>query len=220
MPTLKQRIESVGTLIKVLVALLALMPGIAVLTGLIDIPPTLVQLVKGLSFFVSIVVLIAILLVSQRIRKLPGTTVAILAGLAVLLGSGAAVGYWMFASRHIVVIQSSGQEGDEETARYVVPLRPSAEMQRLVAPYNGDYAEALETSIQRPRLRQLMEEQAGGSAALMIVWLVLAQTLLVGGIAAGAWRLVMDDEDETVAAAKPAAPAAAPPAAPAPGVGS
>jgi flagellar basal body-associated protein FliL len=196
MPTVTERLKSVETLVKALAALLALMPGIAVLTGLIDIPPTLVQLVKALSFFVSIVVLIGILLISQRIRRMTGTAVAILALGAVVVGAAGAVGYWSFAGRHIVVVESADGEGEAQTERYLVPMRPSAEIQRLVAPYSGDYAEALLTSNQRARLRQLMDQDSGGTAALMIVLLVLAQTLLVAGVAAGAWKLAMSDEDD------------------------
>lgn len=206
MPTLKQRIEAMGTIIKALVALLALMPGIAVLTGLIDIPPTLVQLVQALSFFVSVAVLIGILLASQLIRGMSSSAVALIAFASVLAGAAAAVGYWSFAGSHIVVVSGAG-EGDEDKERFVVPLRPSAEVERLVAPYGGDYAEALKTSNQRVRLQRLLEAESGGTAALMIVLLVLAQTLLVAGVAAGAWRLTMaDEEEQSRTAVRPSAP--------------
>lgn len=196
MPGLKQRLESAGTIVKALVALLALMPGIAVLTGLVDIPPTLVQLVQALSFFVSIVVLIAILLASRRIGRMATTAVATLAFASVLVGAAAAVGYWAFARAHIVVVESNTGEGESGKERFVVPLRPSKETKDIVAPYGDDYAEALQTSNRRARLRQLLEQDSGGTAALMILLLVLAQTLLVAGVAAGAWRLTMADEDE------------------------
>lgn len=203
--SLKERLESLGTLVKSILALLALLPGIAVLTGLIDIPPTLIQLVKFLSIFVSLVVLIAILLLQKRLARLPLLWVAGLAVVAVAVGGAVAVGYWTFANRHIVVVAKGKQ-----VTRYVVPLKPSAEVRSLVEPYDGDYAEALVTSVYKERLARLLSEDSGGTVAVMILLLVLAQTLLISGIVVGGWRLVTDDE-AAPATKSPVSAAPAPP---------
>ena len=188
MPALSDRLGGLATLIKAVIGLLALLPGVAVLTGLIDIPPSLVDLVKALSIFAGIAVLIAILLLSGTIRALSGRTVALLTLSAVVLGGGFAVAYRAVAARQVVVVETG-----REVERFVVPLTPSAEIRRLVAPYGGDYAEALMTSVRAERLHQLMEEESGSAVALMIALMVVAQTLMVGGIVVGGWKLAMTD---------------------------
>ena len=195
MPDLTRRLATLSNLIKAMIAVLALLPGAAVLTGLIDIPPTLVELVKALSVFAGIGILIAILLLSDSIRRLGGRTVAVLTLASVLLGGGFAMGYRSVASRQVVVVTT-----DAGIERFVIPLAPSDEIARLVLPYRDDYAEALMTSVRAERLRQLMEEESGSAVALMVVLMVLAQTLLVGGLLVGGWKLAMADE---APAAKP-----------------
>jgi hypothetical protein len=201
MPALTERLGGLGNLIKALVALLALLPGVAVLTGLIDIPPTLVDLVKALSLFTGIGVLIAILLLSKPIRALRGRTVALMTVCAVVLGAGFAVAYRAVATRQVVIVTMGDQ-----VERFVVPLAPSKEIGRLVDPYGGDYAEALMTSVRAERLHQLMDEESGGAVALMIALMVAAQTLMVGGIVVGGWKLTMTDEAAaTKGASRPSA---------------
>lgn len=190
MPTLKERIDSVGGVIKALIALLALLPGIAVLTGLISIPPSLVDLVKMLSVFICIIALIVILLATSWIQRKSRLLIGALALVAVIAGAICSVVYWGFANRHIVVIEPA----PDQVERYVVPLQPSAEIDRIMIPYRGDYAEALQTSIRKARLGQLMNDESGSAVAIMIVLLLVAQALLVGGVVAGAWKLALGDE--------------------------
>lgn len=188
-PALTERLGGLSSLIKAAIGLLALLPGVAVLTGLIDIPPTLVELVKALSVFVGIGVLIAIMLLSETIRRLNGRTVALMTVSAIVLGAGFAVAYRAVATRQVVIVAMGDQ-----IERFVVPLVPSEEIGRLVGPYGGDYAEALMTSVRAERLRQLMEEESGSAVALLVALMVAAQTLMIGGIVVGGWKLTMTDE--------------------------
>jgi hypothetical protein len=195
MPALTERLGGLTALIKAMIGVLALLPGVAVLTGLIDIPPSLVELVKALSVFTGIGVLIAILLLSESIRRMSARKVALLTVAAVLLGAGFALAYRTVAAGQVVIVTMGDQ-----VERYVIPLAPSDEIGRLVAPYGGDYAEALMTSVRAERLRQLMEEDSGSAVALMVLLMVLAQTLMVGGLVVGGWKLTMADR---ATAAKP-----------------
>jgi hypothetical protein len=188
-PTLTERLGGLATLIKAMIGILALLPGVAVLTGLIDIPPTLVELVKALSVFTGIGVLIAILLLSESIRRASARKVALLTVAAVLLGGGFALAYRTVASGQVVVVTMGDQ-----VERFVIPLAPSEEIGSLVAPYGGDYAEALMTSVRAERLRQLLEEDSGSAVALMVLLMVVAQTLMVGGLVIGGWKLAMAGE--------------------------
>ena len=118
--TLTGQVGKLTTLIKALVGVLALVPGVAVLTGLVDIPPTLVELVKALSVFAGLGVLVAILLLSDSIARLTGKRVALLTVAAVIAGAGFALAYRTVASRQVVVV-----EVGEQTERFVIPLAPS-----------------------------------------------------------------------------------------------
>src|SRR3546814_18975802 len=64
-----------------------------------------------------------------------------------------------------------------------------SEIRQLMEPYSWDYVEALQTHVQRVRLKELMARDSGGSTARMLLLLVLAQTLIVGAIVFGAWKL-------------------------------
>jgi hypothetical protein len=198
MPAVTARFDSLGKMIKAIIAVLALLPGAAVLTGLIDIPPTLVELVKALSVFAGIVLLAGIALLSPVIARIRTATVVAVAVGGVVAGAGFAVGYRSFADRHIVLIDADGA-----VERFVIPSAPSPAVDRIVEPYGGDYAEALMASPRRERLRLLMEEESGASVAMMVVLMLAAQTLMVGGVAIAGWKLAL--ADEAPAAPKPPA---------------
>jgi hypothetical protein len=190
MPTLRERVDNVGNLIKAMIAFLGLLPGIAILTGLISIPPSLADLVKMLSIFICIVALVLVLLATHWIQRASGLLVGALALVSVIAGASCASAYWSFANRHIVIIER--EPGQVE--RYVVPLYPSAEMQTIMAPYRGDYTEALETSSLSARLGQLMDDECGTAVGVMIALLLASQVLMVGGVVAGAWKLALGDD--------------------------
>jgi hypothetical protein len=190
MPTLRERVENVGNLIKALIAFLGLLPGIAILTGLISIPPSLADLVKMLSVFICIVALVLVLLATNWILRTSGAIVGGLAVVAVIAGAGCASAYWSFANRHIVLIERA----PGQIERYVAPLQPSAEIQALMAPYHGDYVEALETSSRSARLGQLMDDESGSAIGVMIALLLMSQVLMVGGVVAAAWKLALGDD--------------------------
>jgi len=192
MPAVSARFDSLGKLIKAIIALLALLPGAAVLTGLIDIPPTLAELVKALSVFAGIVLLAAIALLSPVIARIRTPILVAMAVGAVVLGAGFAVGYRSFADRHIVLIEANGT-----LQRFVIPFAPSPGVGRIVEPYGGDYAEALMASPRRERLRLLLEEESGVSVAAMVALMLAAQTLMVGGVAIAGWKLALADEAPT-----------------------
>ena len=185
---LKEQIDRLGGIIKALAAVIALLPGIAVLTGLVDIPPTLAQLVQMLSFVISILVLIVTILLTERLRRLRAEMAVVLIALAAVTGAVLATAYFQFAQGHIAYGEAGGEE-----ARYLIPLDPSPRVRQIVAPYGDDYDEALQTSLERRELARLLEREGGGSAAVMIILMVLAQALLIGAVVAGAWKLTSGD---------------------------
>jgi hypothetical protein len=184
MPAIEDQIGRAGKIIKAVAVLLGLLPGIALLLGLVDIPPSLADLIKFLTFAVSIGVVICIMLLRDRIRRLTSKKAAILVVTAVLTGAAFATAYMIVAQDQIVVISTGA--GIE---RYVKPLDPSADIQDIMRDYRGDYGEALATSVRNAELSALMEQESGSAIVLLILLLVAGQVLLVSGIVGGAWKL-------------------------------
>lgn len=184
MPAIEEQIGRAGKIIKAVAVLLGLLPGIALLLGLVDIPPSLADLIKFLTFAISIGVVICIMLLRDRIRRLTNKTVAIFVVSAVLIGSAFATAYMIVAKDHIIVMTTGA--GIE---RHVKPLYPSADIQEIMRAYRGDYKEALATSNRNAELSALMERESGSAIVLLILLLVTGQVLLVSGIVGGAWKL-------------------------------
>jgi hypothetical protein len=185
MPGLTERIANLSWLIKAVGAVIAILPGVAILLGLVDIPPDLEDLIKYVSFAISVVTILAVLLLTSAIQRLSsGWAVAIIAA-CVIGGAASAIAYRGYASTHILTV--IGDTGEAE--HLIIPQDPSPELRALVEPLSYDYAEALQTHVQRVRVKQLMVRESGPATLRMIVLLVVAQTLTIGAIVLGAWKL-------------------------------
>lgn len=174
-----------SALIKGAAAVVALMPGVAALLGVVEVPPSIDALVRFISVFVSLACVFSIALFKASIRKARGATVAITV-LAMAIGAaGFATSYFLFARSHVIrLVENAGN-----TEIYLIPLAPSPAIVSIMAPYDGDYVEALETSSQRLILRQELQEQSGSTAAILVGLLILAQAISIGAVMLGAWKL-------------------------------
>ena len=181
---LTDRLQRVGTLVKAIAATLALLPGIAMLLGLVNIPPSIVDLAKYVSLSVSIVVVMVVMLLTDSIRAWRAPVVAAVIGACAIAGAGLAVFYLTFTSDHVVVV-GSGQQA----VHHIVPLNPSGEIQRLVAPYGGDYLEALNTSVEKQQLADAMQKDRQGAVFVIVSLLIAAQMFVISAIVLGAWKL-------------------------------
>lgn len=181
---LSDRLSKAGALIKAVGALLALLPGIAILLGLVSIPPSLADLIKFISISVSVAVVLAVMLLSKPIARMGTATAATVVIVCAIGGAALATTYFTFARDHVVVVADG-----PNVHQYLIPLHPSAEVRQLMEPYQGDYVEALETSIQREQLAQAMDHSSGGTMALIVILLIAAQTLVITAIVVGAWKL-------------------------------
>jgi hypothetical protein len=182
--SLTGRLEKVGTLVKAIAAMLALLPGIAMLLGLVDIPPSIVDLAKYVSLSVSIVVVLVVMLLSDSIRAWRAPAIAAVIGACAVIGAVLAVFYLTFTSDHVVVVGSG-----EQAVHHIVPLNPTEEVRRLVAPYGGDYLEALNTSVDRQQLADAMQKDRGSAVFIIIALLIAAQMFVISAIVLGAWKL-------------------------------
>jgi hypothetical protein len=185
---LTDRIGRLSGVIKALGAVVALLPGVAILLGLVDIPPSVVDLIKFTSFALSVAVVIVVLLLSQQIQKLKPVLAAVIVSVCAIAGGVLAVSYLTFTRSHIVVTQDGAA-----TEYFIIPLNPSGEIKKLIEPYQGDYVEALETSVQRDELVAAMQKESGSAIAAIVSLLLFAQTLVISAIVIGAWKLATID---------------------------
>lgn len=183
MPEIKARIEKAGNLIKIAAALVALLPSVAVLAGLVEIPPSLGTLIRFTCGSIGVVIVFAVVLLSDVIKRMSGTIAATLILLASVGGVAAATGYWMFARQHII------EQPDGDGDPIIIPLRPSAELRALLEPYGSDYSEAIATSIQRERINELLMDESAGSIAVMVALLLTGQSLIIAAFVLGAWKI-------------------------------
>jgi hypothetical protein len=184
MPAVDEQISATGKLVQAIGALIGLTPAVALLFDIVDVPPSLIQLIRAVSFFITVAVVVIIILLRAQIRKLSNKRAATMVLVTVLLGTASATGYWLFADSHMVTV-SRGKEAE----RFVIPLNPSAKIRELVAPFNGQYEQALYVSRRREELRGAMEDEDTSAVLLMLFLLVSANVLLVSAVVGGAWKI-------------------------------
>lgn len=185
--------NNVHNYFKVLVAILAFFPGIAVYVELVEAPPDFVGAAKIISFSIAIMALICIPLLSERIMRLPKQRVAIFAVLAVILGGASLMLYVNFAKTHIFT--GATEQGPK---RFIIPLFPSQRTQEIVnmmgtrAPLQDRYVRAVESGEGRDLIASLNSD-SWDSFGLMVLLLLLSQILLVVPPVAAVWRLSPED---------------------------
>jgi hypothetical protein len=160
----------VGNVLKVALVILGLIPSVAVLAGLIHIPPSLQQLVQIVTVPVSIVAVTATLVLSEEIGRWSYRRAALIFVVAAVLGASSAVGYFLFAGRCVI---------EYKDERIVAPMHPSQRIRDIIAVYNNQYDEALEHSPRNDELRELLAKENAGTTILMILLMVASQLLLV-----------------------------------------
>ena len=189
-PTVRQ-FEYVGAIIKGIAAIYALFPGIAILYGLVEIPPTLVDMVKIIAFSVSGIVLLSVFLLDSQIRRLRPARAVVYSVIGVLLGAVCVVTFFSFANQHAIVVENS--RGEEQ--HFITPLTPSQEIIRIVhprvpnAPTPHEYKRAMQIEPEREHLKELVRRASLWTTVIIIVLLVLSEVLLIAPLVAAAWRL-------------------------------
>lgn len=205
-----ERIQSAGNLVKVIGGVILLFPGVAILLGLVDIPPSLADMVKVIAYSVCAAVLLAVFLMDEPIRRLSNKWAAILGIAAVLLGGACVVGYYSFANRYVVEVDAPA--GEE--SKFIAPRQPSEELLRLVDPVTPgrptitEYKQAIEGSADNEYLKERMTRESGSTMIFMILLLVLSEVLLIAPVVAIAWKLVSGPPGAPDAAPAPPAPPA------------
>jgi hypothetical protein len=179
--------DSVTKLIKGAASLLAILPGIAMLTRIVPVPPTIENLITALSLSVGVAVIIAIMVLQQKLQKSPPLIVSLLIIVLVISGTWIAIKYVEFAKTHIIPITDNGIK-----ERIVTPLKsPQALITIVDGEFHGDWREAYVSPIRGPQVRQLIEENNGSTYAALVIYLLVAQVLLLIAIVGGAWKAAL-----------------------------
>lgn len=182
------RLSAVGNLVKGIAAVAALLPTVAVLRGMVPIPPDIDMLITWTIAVLGILVFVVVMLADGPIKAARNLTIAILAVVMALVGIASAVVYRDFSNRHIVTIGLEGtSEADAE--RIVVPHSPSQPLQDKITPFGNDWVAALHESPESDTIRRMIGEQNFWTTAWIVGLLVLAQVLTTGGLVLGLWKL-------------------------------
>ena len=182
------RLSRLQGYIKAILAFIALLPSIATIINLLEIPVRMAQLVTFLFGFVGIGIVLLMAILSDQIREMRAAAAALLLIATLIGGMISAIAYVQVAERHVVTVEWS-----DDDPQVLVPLDLSANLKAAKAAFGGDLHEALNTSRRRQQLLDEMRENSGTAETLMIVLLVLAQGLLVSSIAFAAWRASLND---------------------------
>jgi hypothetical protein len=178
----ERNLASLGNILRAIIVLIGLLPSVVIITGLIDIPPNLQQLVKIVTIPVSIVGIITIIALGDDIARWSPRKTALIFIICLALGASSTVAYFLFAKGHVIEFK------DE---RLVAPIHPSERVRAIIAPYDDQYDQALENSPRSDELRDLLAQESVVATIVMIVLMVLSQLLLVTAIVGSAWKLVV-----------------------------
>src|SRR6185369_4607452 len=149
-------------------------------------------LVKFLSGALGVTIVLAVLLSSAPIRRMKGIVAAALILGCALGGAVASTTYMIYGGHHLL------PPPDDNGGAIAIPDEPSTELARRMQPFGyDDYAEALMVSVQRDRIRRLMDRDSSASISKMVGLLLTGQLLLVFAIALGAWKLAERDAAAT-----------------------
>lgn len=184
MPLIPERLKSAESLIKAVVAVVCVLGPYIALTELVSIPPEIDQLMSTLTFAISVVVVIAVLLLHERIERMRPGAVAAFSAVAVVTGAVMATAFFLFANDHLV----TENEGLENETIHVLPISPSETYRDIVRPH-GDVLEALYNGYRNDELRTLIEDENDSAVIALIVLLIAAEVLLLSGIVTGAWKI-------------------------------
>lgn len=176
--------SAVSKVIKSVAGLIAVVPGLALITNAITLPLTLQQLLGALALALGVVIVIAIYLFGQRLHQMKAQRVGlIVVGLAV---AGVTVAMICSGAANTYVLK---RMVDGAVELRVLPLNPSGQLKTDLEDFGGDYDEALRHPVIGARVSSAIDRQDGGTVLLLSVSFLLAQALLLGAIVIGAWKL-------------------------------
>lgn len=176
--------KTIQNIVKIVTVLLGLLPTAAVLLGIIDIPPSLHQLLTFIVAVLGLSAAILLLVMTKTLDRLTDRQTFAIFGLATLLGCVLAVAYYAFAHGHIAM------QFDDAV---ILPLQYSPQLGDIINNgYGGDVQQAL-NSPAGATVRRLIEQDNGGATLIFIALMGLAECLLVFGIFGAVLKLALQN---------------------------
>jgi hypothetical protein len=185
------RIQNASGIVKGILGLLALSPGIALFVGLVEIPSSVAKIVYLLSFFVSVLAILSIILLTDWVDRLSSAAAVIVAAVSLMVGATGLIAYMQYATDHIIPI--TDDNGND--VKYLMPDLPSGPLLGLVRHRNpghptiSEYQRALQLSGQRGELKRMIGAETLKVMLLMLLLLIGAEVLLITPLVALAWKL-------------------------------
>jgi hypothetical protein len=172
------------TVIKGAVSVVALVPGIALVSRSVVLPPDLQDLLGGLALALGTVIILGVVLNRGRIRRTPAQRIGLVSAGLASAGFIAAIFGFNFAQRHLVPFKPN----TGEQSYLLVPLRPSAELRSLLDQAGGSWPDAILNPGIGHLVRELMRAESGTAVWMLALLLLLAQALLLTAIVLAAWK--------------------------------
>ena len=176
--------KDVAKVIKGAAGLAALVPGVAMLAKVVPVPPTAANIITATSLAMGVAVVVAIMLLQPAILRLSRTHAALLVLGCAALGVWVGIQYASFATIHVVEFTNAAGQPE----KYIKPLVPSTRLASILVEFGNDYGEALNSPKVGPQVHELLSEEGGSALALLVFYLLAAQTLLLAAIIGGAWK--------------------------------
>lgn len=197
-----ERLKNAGLVVKGILALLALCPGVALFVGLVDIPPSVGRLIYLISFFFSVLAILAIVTLSDWVQKLGNGTAIAVAAISITAGVICLVIYIPYSNRHVLDIL------DDQNRVVDKVLTPSAPSQAILGmvkhrqpgqPTHSEYQDAFAQGNEPDVLKSQLVAETWDVMAIMLLLLIGSEVLLIAPIVALAWRLAGTVETKTKA---------------------
>lgn len=177
--------QNVERVLKGASGVVAIVPGVALLARVAHLPHNIQTLMGLLAVTLGASAVLVIFLLRQQLKQLSAKVVALAVIPTSLLGAAATTFFVILAMTHVIV--TGAADGEEDYI--LVPLQPSDELRKLVAPLQYDWVEALANSAISAQVRQMMNDEAGSTVWLLTGSLLLAQTLLLVALVVSACKI-------------------------------
>lgn len=190
--SLVERLKNAGLLVKGILALLALCPGVALFVGLVDIPPSVGRLIYLISFFFSVLAILAIITFSDWVQKLGNGAAIAIAAISITAGVICLVRYIPYSNEHVLDILDDQQRVVDKV---LTPSSPSPAILGIVKhrrpgqPTHSEYQDAFAMANEPGDLKKQLAAETWDVMAIMLLLLIGSEVLLIAPIVALAWRL-------------------------------
>jgi hypothetical protein len=190
--SLIERLKNADLVVKGVLAVLALFPSALLFVGLVEIPPSVGRLIYLISFFFSVLAILAIVTLGNWVQKLGNGAAIAVAAISITAGVICLIFYIPYSNRHVLEIRDDQQEVVDKV---LTPSSPSEAILEIVKhrrpgqPTHSEYRDAFAMADEPDDLRKQLVAETWGVMTIMLLLLIGSEVLLIAPIVALAWRL-------------------------------